>query len=63
MPENNIANRYIELLQENANKLDIINQTIKKYNDCLHNCRTGSEDVAVIQLKKILKRSIHLHRK
>lgn len=57
MPENNIASRYIELLQENANKLDIINQTIKKYNDCLRNCRTGSEDVAVIQLKKILNQN------
>ena len=57
MPENNIASRYIELLQENANKLDIINQTIKKYNDSLHCCRNGSEDVAVIQLKKILSQN------
>ena len=29
MPENNIASEYIERLQQNANKLDVINQTIK----------------------------------
>lgn len=54
MPENNIASEYIDRLQANANKLDMINQTIKKYNECLACCRNGSEDVAVIQLKKIL---------
>ncbi len=53
-PENNIACEYIDRLQSNANKLDMINQTIKKYNESLECCRNGSEDVAVIQLKKIL---------
>ena len=57
MPENNIASEYIDRLQENANKLDVINQTIKKYNDSLMCCRRGSEDVAVIQLKKILSQN------
>ena len=57
MPENNIASEYIERLQQNANKLDVINQTIKKYNDSLKCCRKGSEDVAVIQLKKILNQN------
>lgn len=56
-PENNIACEYIDRLQENANKLDIINQTIKKYNESLKCCREGSEDVAVIQLKKILSQN------
>ncbi len=56
-PENNIANEYIDRLQENANKLDIINQTIKKYNESLKCCRNGSEDVAIIQLKKILSQN------
>lgn len=57
MPENNIASDYINRLQQNANKLDIINQTIKKYNDSLQCCKRGSEDVAVIQLKKILSQN------
>lgn len=54
MPEGNIAAEYIDRLQANANKLDGINQTIKKYNEALGCCRNGSSDVAVIQLKKIL---------
>lgn len=53
-PENNIAVDYINRLQKDANKLDVINQTIKKYNLALQNCREGHEDVAMIQLKKIL---------
>lgn len=53
-PEGNIATDYINRLQKDANKLDTINQTIKKYNQALMNCRMGHEDVAMIQLKKIL---------
>jgi Tfp pilus assembly protein PilF/uncharacterized coiled-coil protein SlyX len=53
-PEENIASEYIENLQKDANRLDIINQTIKKYNIALDNCNRGNEDVAEIQLKKIL---------
>lgn len=53
-PDNNIATDYIENLQKDANRLDLINQTIKKYNIALKNCQEGNEDVAMIQLKKIL---------
>ena len=51
-PDNNIAVEYINLLQKDANKLDVINHTIKKYNRALQNCKEGHEDVAMIQLKK-----------
>lgn len=54
MPDGNIAGEYIDRLQANSNKLDTINQTIKKYNEALACCRSGSSDIAVIQLKKIL---------
>jgi tetratricopeptide (TPR) repeat protein len=53
-PDDNIAVEYIENLQKDANRLDVINQTIKKYNLALENCYNGNEDVAMIQLKKIL---------
>ncbi len=53
-PEDNIAADYIRNLQQDANRLDVINQTIKKYNLALKNCFEGNEDVALIQLKKIL---------
>lgn len=52
--ENNIAEDYIKTLQSNQGKLDAINQTIHKYNLSLEYCRQGSDDLAVIQLKKLL---------
>lgn len=53
-PMRNIASEYIQKLQSNPNKLDAINETIRKYNIALQHCREGHEDVAAIQLKRIL---------
>lgn len=50
----NIADGYIQALQSNPAKLDMINQTIKKYNQALTYCYQGSQDLAIIQLKKVL---------
>ena len=54
MPSDNMAVGYIEQLQSDSNKLDVINHTIKKYNQALEACRAGNEDIAMIQLKKVL---------
>lgn len=53
-PEDNMAEEYLAAVQSNGNKLDSLNQTIKKYNQALLYCRQGSKDLAVIQLKKVL---------
>lgn len=50
----NLASEYIERLQANQNKLETINESIKKYNNALAMCREGHEDMAGIRLKKIL---------
>lgn len=50
----NLASEYIEKLQANQNKLETINESIKKYNNALAMCREGHEDMAAIRLKKIL---------
>lgn len=57
MPDQNIATEYIRRLQAEPAKLDMINQTIKKYNIALDCAKNGSEDVAAIQLKKILSQN------
>ena len=54
MQSGNVASEYIARLQANKNKLDVINQSIKKYNEALNCCRNGSADMATIQLKRIL---------
>lgn len=50
----NIAGDYIKAIQSNPNRLETINQTIKKYNQALIYCKQESEDLAIIQLKKVL---------
>lgn len=53
-PKKNIANDYIDMIQNNQTRLDGINQTIKKYNQALAYCYQDSQDLAIIQLKKVL---------
>lgn len=53
-PKKNIADDYINMIQTNQNRLDTINQTIKKYNQALTYCNQDSLDLAIIQLKKVL---------
>lgn len=53
-PEDNIAEQYLESIQSNRAKLNTINQTIKKYNQALLYCQQDSQDLAIIQLKKVL---------
>lgn len=53
-PKKNIADDYIDMIQTNQSRLDAINQTIKKYNQALLYCYQDSQDLAVIQLKKVL---------
>ncbi|MBR1740868.1 MAG: hypothetical protein IJ733_03165, partial [Lachnospiraceae bacterium] len=50
----NDAEAYIRAVQENPNKLDMYNQTIKKYNSALYSAKHGDEDMAIIQLKKVV---------
>ena len=53
-PEKNLAEDYIQRLQNNQSKLDVYNQAIHKYNKALDLCLQGSDDLAIIQLKKIV---------
>jgi Flp pilus assembly protein TadD/cell division protein FtsB len=52
--EKNIAIEYINLFQNNAGRVDVINQSIRKYNQAYNYCLQDSVDLAEIQLKKLL---------
>ena len=56
-PTDNLADHYINLLQSNKNRLDVINQTIRKYNQSVLYCREDNEDMAIIQLKKVISQN------
>ena len=54
-PKKNIADDYLNAIQSNPTKWDNIRQTIRKYNQGLEYCRQDSIDLAIIQLKSVVK--------
>lgn len=54
-PQKNIADDFLNEVQSNPTKWDTIKTTIKKYNQALEYCRQDSIDLAIIQLKSLLK--------
>lgn len=53
-PDGNAADYYINTVQRNQTALDAMNQTIKKYNAALTAAQAHNEDLAIIQLKKVV---------
>lgn len=53
-PRDNIANEYVQNIQDSAKELENVNQAVKKYNQCLVYCTQNAEDMAMIQLKKVI---------
>lgn len=50
----NIAEYYMNKIKSEKSELDAYGQIVKKYNQCLQYCSQGGEDLAVIQLKKVI---------
>lgn len=61
-PEDNDADEYINAVQENPTKLDGLNQAIKRYNNALTFAKQRSDDLAIIQLKKVVSLNPHFIR-
>ncbi len=61
-PSENAADYYIDTIQSNQTALDATNQTIKKYNSALAAAQAGNEDLAIIQLKKVVSLNPHFVR-
>ncbi|SHJ95239.1 tetratricopeptide repeat protein [Hespellia stercorisuis] len=53
-PKDNIANYYLAEIQNSENELQAYNQMVKKFNQCLVYAGQDGEDLAIIQLKKIV---------
>lgn len=54
-PEENDANYYIKMIQDNPNELESYRQVIHKFNQCLSYCKFHDEDMAIIQLKQVIE--------
>ena len=55
LEENNPATRYLQLLQQNAAKVENYHVAIRKYNAALELVLQGGDDLALIQLKKAVQ--------
>lgn len=58
----NEADYYMKAVQSNPTKLDSINQAIKKYNGALISAKQKNDDLAIIQLKKVVSLNPHFIR-
>ncbi len=52
--DNPDADRYLAEIENAPGLLSKINSTIKKYNQAIEYCKSGSRDLATIQLKKVI---------
>ncbi|MCR5691154.1 MAG: tetratricopeptide repeat protein [Eubacterium sp.] len=52
--KDNLADYFLDTAQKNKTALDAINQTLKKYNAALSAAKAGNEDLAIIQLRKVV---------
>lgn len=58
-PEKNVASAYLRKVKSNPNRLEQVNQAIKRYNLALSQLREDGDDVALIQLKKVTTEHPH----
>ena len=55
LEENNPAARYLQILQNNAAKVENYNLAIRKFNAAVELAQQGGDDLALIQLKKAVQ--------
>lgn len=53
-PENNLATKYLKQIQSRQTRLKSMDQTLKKFNQALYYAKSGSEDLALLQAKKVI---------
>ncbi|SDB46341.1 TPR repeat-containing protein [Pseudobutyrivibrio sp. YE44] len=58
--DNPFADRYLAEIENDPGLLNKLNSTIKKYNQAIEYCKSGSRDLAMIQLKKVISQNPNL---
>jgi len=49
-----MADYFIRSIQNSAAELEVIDHAVRRFNQCLHYCEQGAEDIAIMQLKKVV---------
>ena len=58
--DNPDADRYLAEIENAPELLNRLNSTLKKYNQAIEYCKSGSRDLAIIQLKKVISQNPNL---
>ena len=53
-PRDNIANEYIQRVQDSSRRLEAMDHAIQVYNQCLQLCKQGSIDMAILKLRQVI---------
>lgn len=58
-PENNRADYYLDEIQRKPGRLEAAGQDIRKYNTALQYAQNGNEDLAILQLNRVIEANSH----
>ncbi len=59
-PTDNLADEYLNELEKDRNQLESMNQAIKKFNQALYNAKHDGVDLAIIQLRRVIRQHPHM---
>ena len=60
LPQENPASEYLRFIEEDKNGSDAMQQQIKQYNEALDFLKSGNDDLAFLQLKKVVQSGTRL---
>ncbi len=58
-PEGNLADEYLEEIQRKPGQLEIESQNVKSFNQALVHAQSGSDDLAILQLARVVEERPH----
>ena len=58
-PENNLADYYLDEIQRKPGQLEIESQNVKTFNQALWHVQNGSDDLAILQLARVVEARPH----
>ena len=53
--QDNRADYYLDQIQRKPERLDVVSQNVKRYNQALLQAQAGDDDLAVLQLTKVVE--------
>lgn len=59
LQEDNLADHYLDEIQRKPGQLEVESQNVKTFNQALWHAQNGSDDLAILQLAKVVESNSH----